>query len=294
MVFCNSALSSWYGAKPEEWIGKNDFEIWPPEFAAQYRKRDLEILAGGGPQHFDDDCPAPDGTPIHWSVYKFPFTNAEGERFVAGVAIDVTREREAEQELRRYQQELRDLNMKLHRLSLTDSLTRVKNRRGLEDSLEREFYRAQRSNTTLSMLMLDVDHFKLFNDAHGHIAGDQALQKIAALMKQHTRKSDVLARYGGEEFVALLPDTCEAEAVFLAKRLCRFIADENWEHRQITVSVGVGILPSHISDPSHFLRMVDEALYTAKNNGRNQVCVAKAAKPPESCVPIDTPLAKAQ
>ena len=288
MVFCNSALSSWYGAKPEEWIGKTDFDIWPHEFAQQYRERDLKILETNTPIRFDDNCPAPDGTPMSWSVYKFPFTNAEGERFVAGVAIDVTREREAEEELRRYQQELRDLNMKLHRLSLTDSLTRVKNRRGLEDSLERELYRARRAQSPLCMLMLDVDHFKQFNDAFGHVAGDQALQQIAALMKSHTRKSDVLARYGGEEFVALLPDTCETEAVFLAKRLCRFIADDAWEHRQITVSIGVGVLPAQISDPGKFLEIVDEALYCAKRNGRNQVCVAA---PPVSFV---TPPASAE
>ena len=290
MVFCNSALSSWYAAKPEDWIGKTDFEIWPPEFTDRYRKRDLEILGGSGPQHFDDDCPAPDGTPRNWSVYKFPFTNAEGERFVAGVAIDVTREREVEQELLRYQQELRDLNMKLHRLSLTDGLTRVKNRRGLEDSLEREFYRAQRSDSPLSMLLLDVDHFKQFNDAHGHIAGDHALQRIAALMKEHTRKSDVLARYGGEEFVALLPDTCEAEAVIMANRLRHFIAEDNWDHRKITVSLGVGTLPPHISDPNEFIRLVDQALYQAKHQGRNQVCVADCRKFAESCLSLCTPV----
>ena len=287
------ALTSRYGATPEDWLGKTDFEIWPKEFAEDYRRCDLEILEHGCSVRLDDNCPAPDGTPMSWSVYKFPFSNAEGKRFVAGVALDVTKEREAEEELRRYQQELRDLNMKLHRLSLTDSLTRVKNRRGLEDSLEREFYRSQRSQSPLSMLMLDVDHFKQFNDAHGHIAGDYALQRIAALMKEHTRKSDVLARYGGEEFVALLPDTCEEEAVVMAQRLCQFIAAEQWDHRPITVSLGVGALPAHISDPNEFLRLIDKALYRAEHNGRNQVCLAEPGKPPEACLPFRAPIAKA-
>ena len=274
MLYCNRALTSRYNLEPEDWIGKDDFEIWPPEFAERYRTADIEVLAGNQTVHFVDESPNVEGHPLVWDVYKFPFADASGRRFLAGIAIDVTRERQAEGELRRSQQALRELNLKLQKLSLTDGLTQIKNRRGLEDCLERAFARSRTTGAPLSLLMLDVDHFKLFNESFGHVPGDQVLQRIAVLMKQYTRQSDILARYGGEEFIALLPETTEQEACKIAERLCDQIAADHWKYRPITVSIGVGSLQSHILTPSAFVNSVDEALYVAKHNGRKQVCLA--------------------
>ena len=279
MLFCNHAMTRGFDATPDQWIGKTDAEIWPPEMADIFRAKDLAVLQTGQAIRFDDEIIGPDSKTSSWDVSMFPFTDSQKRRFIAAIAIDVTQERQAKQALRQSRQQMRDLNLKLHKLSLTDGLTRVKNRRGLEDSLHREFERSRRSSAPLSLLMLDVDHFKDFNDAHGHVAGDQVLQRIAILMKDNTRKYDLIARYGGEEFVALLPDTLVQGAQMIAARLCHSISSDNWQHRCITVSVGVGTLQQHHATPGDFLNAVDSALYQAKHNGRNQVCSIEVLPP---------------
>ena len=279
MMFCNTAMTNRFEALPEQWIGKKDAEIWPPERAEKIRARDLELLRTGQPIRFDSELAGPNQQDSRWDISLFPFSDVDGQRFIAAFGVDVTKERQAEQALQRSQQQLRDVNLKLHKLSFTDGLTRIRNRRGLEDSLQREFDRARRTESPLSLLMLDVDHFKEFNDAYGHIAGDQVLQRIAVLMKQNTRKYDLVARYGGEEFVALLPDTLEQEAQAIATRLCLSVSADNWKHRCITVSVGVGSLQPHIVTPAAFIDSVDHALYEAKHQGRNQVRLVSSAPP---------------
>ena len=278
MMFCNHAMTRHFDATPEQWIGKSNAELWPDDLAEKFQAKDREVLEAGHMIRFDDDIVGASLRLSKWDVSMFPFADGDGKRYVAAIALDVTKERLAEQAFRQSQQQLRDLNLKLHKLSLTDGLTRVKNRRGLEDSLQREFERARRSTSPLSLLMLDVDHFKQFNDTYGHIAGDQVLQRIAVLMKQNTRKYDLVARYGGEEFIALLPDTLLQEAQVIANRLCDSISADHWKHRRITVSVGIGTLDANIATPGAFINAVDRALYEAKHHGRNQVR-AMAAPP---------------
>ncbi len=274
MLFCNDAMTRTYRATPDQWIGKTDCEIWPPEIAEKLRAKDLAVMAAGQMVRFDDEVVGADLKATKWDVSMFPFRDCSEQRFIAAVGINVTRERTIETKLRDSQQQMRELNLKLHKLALTDGLTRVKNRRGLEDCLQREFERSRRSNAPLSLLMLDVDHFKQFNDVYGHVAGDQVLQRIAMLMKENTRRYDLVARYGGEEFTALLPDTQAPEASQIAIRLCRAIAADTWKHRPITVSVGVGSLQPEFATASDFIHAVDQALYVAKDTGRNQVCVS--------------------
>jgi two-component system chemotaxis family response regulator WspR len=192
------------------------------------------------------------------------------------LALDVTKEREAEQEVQQVHQELKVANEKLLTLSLTDALTGLMNRRALEDCLERELARCIRSRAHLCLLMLDVDHFKSFNDSFGHVQGDEALRRISALMQNWTRKGDLVARYGGEEFLAILPDTSAIEAVPISKRLCEAVAAAAWEHRVITASIGVASLDERTLSMTSFLDEVDQALYAAKHRGRNQVCVAQS------------------
>ena len=123
--------------------------------------------------------------------------------------------------------------------------------------------------------MLDLDNFKSFNDSFGHVQGDDALRRIAAIMKEGTRKADMLARYGGEEFLVILPDTGAVEAVQIAKRLCTAVASAAWEHRPITTSIGVATLDQRSLQKTSFLDEADRALYAAKRRGRNQVCIAR-------------------
>jgi diguanylate cyclase (GGDEF)-like protein/PAS domain S-box-containing protein len=276
MVYCNRALADRFGAIPEDWIGKTDFEVWPREIAEKFHNQDLPVLEQNRAIHYEDRTLGPDGRIVAWDVYKYPVVDASGGRAVACAALDVTKKREAEQEVQQVQQELQVLNERLHTLSLTDPLTGLMNRRGLEDCLERELARCIRSQVQLCLLMLDFDHFKNFNDSYGHMQGDEALRRISALMLKWTRKGDLVARYGGEEFLAILPDTQAIEAVRIAKRLCEAVAAAAWEHRVVTASIGVATLDQRTLSTTSFLNEVDQALYAAKSRGRNQVCAAQS------------------
>jgi diguanylate cyclase (GGDEF)-like protein/PAS domain S-box-containing protein len=276
MVYCNRALTDSFGVVPEDWIGKTDFETLPWEIAQKFHNVDLQVLEQNRTLHFEDYTLGPGGCTVTWDVHKYPLVDASGGRSVACEALDVTKEREAEREVRQVQQELQVANEKLRTLSLTDALTGLMNRRDLENCLERELARCIRSRAQLCLLMLDVDNFKSFNDSFGHVQGDEALRIISALMQKWTRKGDLVARYGGEEFLAILPDTCAMEAVRIAKRLCEAVAGAAWEHRVITASIGVATLDERTLSTTSFLDEVDQALYAAKRRGRNQVCAAQS------------------
>jgi diguanylate cyclase (GGDEF)-like protein len=198
----------------------------------------------------------------------------ELKRQIEALYLAMQEKQEAERALHQTQRELVRANAKLRTLSLTDPLTGLKNRRAFEAALEQEFHRTRRSGSPLSLLLLDIDSFKSFNDAHGHVQGDEVLRRIAFLMQDCTRKSDLVARYGGEEFVAILPDTGDGEALLLATRLCDEIAAAHWEYRQITVSIGAATLQPGTPTPYAFVNVADKALYTAKHGGKNQVCLA--------------------
>ncbi len=166
-------------------------------------------------------------------------------------------------------------NVELERLATTDSLTGLANRRRLFDCLEQEVYRAQRYGTTLSLVMFDIDHFKRINDSWGHATGDWVLCRIARETHQLLRKTDQAGRYGGEEFVVLLPETDLSEALLLAQRLSRRISDtvitpEHDAPMPVTVSVGVAALASDETG-EELIHRADQALYRAKQNGRNRV-----------------------
>ena len=166
-------------------------------------------------------------------------------------------------------------NVELERLATTDSLTGLANRRRLFDCLEQEVYRAQRYGTALSLVMFDIDHFKRINDSWGHATGDWVLRRIARETHQLLRKTDQAGRYGGEEFVVLLPETDLSEALLLAQRLSQRISDtaitpEHDAPMPVTVSVGVAALaPDETGE--ELIHRADQALYRAKQNGRNRV-----------------------
>lgn len=167
---------------------------------------------------------------------------------------------------------------KVRNLSITDALTGLYNRRYLETCLRREGLRAERHKGELSLLMIDIDHFKHYNDTNGHPAGDRLLQTLALRLHTIARKSDIVTRYGGEEFIILMPDTPIPMAIRLAERLRRDIASFPFENREtqpggkVTISIGCA---QHIAGcgagMDHLIRMADDCLYRAKNRGKNQV-----------------------
>lgn len=165
--------------------------------------------------------------------------------------------------------------------SITDPLTGLYNRRYLDETLRRELTRAARRQLPVAVIMLDVDHFKPFNDSYGHEAGDAVLRSLAALMQKHARGGDILCRYGGEEFAMIMPEMTAAIAAERAGRLCeaaRLLSVHHDGHPlgRITISAGVAVFPEHAADAPELLRTADAALYAAKQGGRDRVVVAEA------------------
>ena len=166
---------------------------------------------------------------------------------------------------------LRESRRELERLSITDDLTKLYNRRYVMETLANEVRRSRRLEHPFTLLMLDVDHFKEYNDAYGHLAGDAALARVAAILKESTRDVDCAARYGGEEFVVVLPETEAAGATETAQRIQARLARDELVGGNLTLSVGVAQFPSDGESPDDLLAGADAALYQAKREGRNRV-----------------------
>jgi diguanylate cyclase len=184
-------------------------------------------------------------------------------------------------ELRGAMDELEQANQRLQALTMQDGLTGIYNRRYFDDKLLAEWQRAVRNRESLALLLIDIDHFKDFNDRHGHLAGDECLRRVAQVIRSTiTRPSDAAARYGGEEFVVILPDTTAEGAVHVAENIRQSLQQVriNLESGVTQVSVSIGaaaVVPSEARSPQDLVASADSALYQAKAAGRNRtVCAA--------------------
>lgn len=166
---------------------------------------------------------------------------------------------------------MKDRAGEFEQLSVTDPLTGLLNRRYLEKRLDEEIDRSKRHRFPMSLMLLDVDNFKSYNDSFGHTAGDSALKIVAGILKEAVRGEDVAARYGGEEFSILLPQTTSAEAAAIAERIRRQIEKTEFPKRRVTVSIGIASSAIETSSPEDLINAADSALYEAKNQGRNNV-----------------------
>jgi diguanylate cyclase (GGDEF)-like protein len=193
----------------------------------------------------------------------------------------ITRLGHSMEEAARFNETLQEKNVQLERLSLTDPLTGLFNRRHLMTTLEAELHRSGRTQRSFSILMLDVDHFKTYNDAFGHQAGDEALIKVARVLTASLREIDCPARYGGEEFLTLLPDTAIAQASEVAERIRNELCRESFTGGAITLSIGVAEFPTNGANLETLIASADAALYHAKRIGRDRVVRADwADRPP--------------
>jgi diguanylate cyclase (GGDEF)-like protein len=165
-------------------------------------------------------------------------------------------------------------NQQLEKLATTDTMTGLANHRMFQQTLRTQVAQANRYKLPLSLLLMDVDHFKKYNDEFGHPAGDQVLSQLGRILLDSVRAGDLAARYGGEEFAVLLPHTELATAVNVAERLRQLVAEHPFPHRAITLSVGVAALHVHAVDADGLVHLADRALYAAKRGGRNRVVVA--------------------
>jgi diguanylate cyclase (GGDEF)-like protein/PAS domain S-box-containing protein len=197
---------------------------------------------------------------------------AGGEKVIQCNIRDITERKEAQDALLKREAFLREQ-------SVRDHLTGLFNRRYMEETLERELFRASRNHHTVGVIMLDVDDFKRINDTGGHSAGDAILHELGSLLLGYVRGEDIACRYGGDEFIIVLPDASRVVTCERAQLLCEYAKQfhlqfEGQTREMVTLSIGVAVFPEHGSTSTAILRVVDDALYRAKRQGRNRVVVA--------------------
>jgi diguanylate cyclase (GGDEF)-like protein/PAS domain S-box-containing protein len=262
------------GWTAESWLTVQD---WAERIHEDERERVVNFCVSQSQAGCDHECDyralRPDGTYVWIRDVVHVVRNADGSpKQLVGFMFDISERKLAEEQVLDLQRELKELSFK-------DGLTGVPNRRLFDETFEREWAAALTERKPLSLVMIDIDCFKQFNDNYGHVMGDDCIKRVSArLAKIVTRPRDFLARYGGEEFVLLLPNTNEDGARHVAE-LCRLAIEEEGiahEHSSardtVTVSAGVGtLIPDARSSPREFVRSVDAELYRAKQLGRNRV-----------------------
>jgi diguanylate cyclase (GGDEF)-like protein len=206
--------------------------------------------------------------PIHWAVLR-----RRVRRLI--------QQSQLYKQLEHTNQKLEEVNQTLQRLASVDGLTQVANRRCFDEALIHEWQRISRELGSLSLILVDIDYFKLYNDTYGHLAGDKCLKQVAqAISRAVHRPADLVARYGGEEFVVLLPGTTLAGANQVAEAVKAAVKKLNLPHsssplgEKITLSLGISCLtPSQHSSPMTLIKSADKALYLAKESGRDRICM---------------------
>lgn len=275
-LYVNDKTAALFGKPIEAIVGRTNHEVLPHDIADHFSATDRKVFAEGRKQVMEETSVGADGrTHYYWS-HKIPLFQGGQAYAYLGFSTDITELHETREELRR--------------LAMTDALTGLYNRRYFMEAAEREFREAQRYGEALSLISIDIDHFKWVNDAHGHPVGDEILSRIARELAEHARKSDLLARIGGEEFLLLLPHTPLDAASALAERIRQMIAacrfEGHWQGCiQPTISLGVSTQLAGDETLEGLLIRADRALYLAKANGRNRVCVL--ASGPAACMPPD-------
>lgn len=195
--------------------------------------------------------------------------------------------------LSRQNEELGTLNKKFRELAIRDGLTGLFNHRHGEDRLVDEVDRARKFNRDLSLLFIDLDNFKFFNDKHGHLAGDEVLHSLGKLMSGATRDSDTLARWGGEEFIIIAPETNEQQACQLAEMIRKQVAEYAFPHAEqqplgyVSLSIGVATMSDGIANAEQLLKLADKAVYRAKESGRNRTVFCRSELEMDDVLPID-------
>lgn len=294
LVHVNPAWSRMLGYSAEQLSGLHLADLAHPD-DREATEAALHSLAAGKPlKGFVNRCRTHTGghRSIEWHVAPF-----DGRLYVD--ARDVTEQLHARQALESLNTQLEQQGQKLRAIAFVDGLTGVANRRRFDEALQQEWRQCQRDGRPLALVMVDIDHFKLYNDFFGHQTGDTCLQAVArALQGAVGRPHDVLARYGGEEFVALLPGTPWAGALAKAEEMRQAVAALNLPHPRspvvdhVTVSLGVAVaIPADTLNSSDLLAQADAALYDAKHHGRNRVMGGEGGKGSEATAPAEPELA---
>ncbi|WP_269745871.1 diguanylate cyclase domain-containing protein [Desulfuromonas soudanensis] len=273
----NPAFEIQTGLRVADILGRRATEVMPGNPTPPFLDIFGQVALTGGSVSFEEYCP-PLGRHYFINAYRL------GEGRFATVFMDITDRKEAEERIQKLVAQLETERDLAQSNSLTDSMTGLFNRRFFDTALRTEFSRHKRLGSHLSLIMLDVDHFKKFNDRYGHLAGDDCLRRIAEALKTVVERApDIVARYGGEEFVALLPNTNSRGAALLAGRIREAVLRMCLSHADsetsefVTISLGVATATDHLlTDEGELVALADQALYQAKTNGRNRIEVLTA------------------
>jgi diguanylate cyclase (GGDEF)-like protein len=270
--FWNRWMALHSGIDSEQIVGQNLFDLFPNLNEPKFLRNCRSVFAFGNFAFFSQK--------LHSYLFPFPLTYSDKPRFdymQQSCTMGPIRDEDKQvryiflsvndvTEVVNYEEQLIEINRK-------DALTGIFNRRFFAQKLQEEFIRGRRHNRPLSLIMIDIDHFKQVNDSYGHQVGDEVLKAFATRMQDRIRKTDMLARYGGEEFACLLPETSGESALLLAKDLCQIVAEETWSCRdvnlQMTISIGIAEGRPEMADSEALLKKADDALYEAKA-GRNR------------------------
>lgn len=272
-TYIGPQIESLLGWKPDSWVGVED---WAARMHPHDRQSVVDFCVSqsqAGVDHEADYRALTKEGRYVWIRDVVHVVRKDGEvEALIGFMFDITERKLNEEKLLHLQKELEEL-------SFTDGLTSIANRRMFDSLMDIEWASARRNKLPLSLVILDIDYFKQYNDHYGHVKGDDCLRQVAKILSAAgTRPRDFFARFGGEEFVLILPETDSSSAQRLAEKCRQLIYKHQIPHehskvdRVVTISLGVGtIVPTHDVEPVDFIDSVDRALYKAKQNGRNCV-----------------------
>lgn len=216
-----------------------------------------------------------EGRERHIEITAAPVKDSRGDTFAMVETHRDIMEKQRDDELVKLVKKLNEAQTHLKYMAITDELTGLKNRRYIVERLDEEFHRAKRPNRPLSLIMLDIDHFKKINDVHGHLFGDMVLKTIASRIKESLRKHDLVGRVGGEEFLVICPESGLDESVLVAERIRRIVnakaISDGMAEVSVTLSAGVAVIDQEDKRADALLSRADTALYKAKEAGRNRV-----------------------
>jgi len=271
----NTSLLNFLDLSETEAVGKKCYDLMACSWCNTYECPLTKILRGKARIELDIERTRKDGVTVPFMFSATPFRGLDGA--VIGMVAsfkDITERKYAENTLK-------EANERLELLSVSDGLTGVANRRCFDQTIKREWTRLQRTKDFLSLIMCDVDFFKLFNDTYGHQNGDDCLKSVAKTLQANARRgADCVARYGGEEFAVILPVTGKKSAIHVAEKVRQTMEKMAIAHSKssvapcVTLSLGVAtVVPDKQVTPDSLIKCADNALYLAKSSGRNRVVV---------------------
>jgi diguanylate cyclase (GGDEF)-like protein/PAS domain S-box-containing protein/putative nucleotidyltransferase with HDIG domain len=276
----NNMAEKTFGFTSMDAIDKPFWELLPnSHFGMSGRETLNQIMDGKTPGATEWSIQREGKKPLFLQNYTLPLHDVENN-LQGGVHInfDVTDRRQTNlvleeqvKQISKFNEDLNQANSRLESLATTDGLTGLKNHRAFQEILDTYFKDAQKHNKTLSVILVDVDNFKKYNDLFGHPEGDDVLKVLSSILRNNVRRGDFVARYGGEEFIVLLPNSNVEEAIVLAERMHQAIGNHIWKKRVVSASFGIATLSNAMQYPSDIIVQADQALYLSKRKGRDRV-----------------------